>query len=119
MRCGSGRRGLPGCAFSSFGAFCWSAWNISLYGQGFRVLAGPGSSSLDLAQAAHAPQAEQGRPEQPMKRLYLLRHAKAAPADPAQDDHGRELTVRGMHDADAMARYLRKNGFVPDLMLVS
>jgi phosphohistidine phosphatase len=54
-----------------------------------------------------------------MKRLYLLRHAKAVPADPAVDDHGRELTVRGMHDASAMARYLRKSGFVPDLMLVS
>jgi phosphohistidine phosphatase len=54
-----------------------------------------------------------------MKRLYLLRHAKAVPADPGRDDHGRELTVRGMHDAGAMARYLRKNGFVPDLMLIS
>jgi phosphohistidine phosphatase len=54
-----------------------------------------------------------------MKRLYLLRHAKAVPADPALDDHARELTVRGMHDAGAMARYLRKNGFIPDLMLIS
>jgi phosphohistidine phosphatase len=54
-----------------------------------------------------------------MKRLYLLRHAKAVPADPALDDHARELTVRGMHDASAMARYMRKNGFVPGLMLIS
>ena len=54
-----------------------------------------------------------------MKRLYLLRHAKAVPADPGLDDHGRELTVRGMHDAAAMARYLRKNGFAPDLILAS
>jgi phosphohistidine phosphatase len=54
-----------------------------------------------------------------MKRLYLLRHAKAVPADPAADDHGRELTVRGMHDAAAMARYIRKNGFAPSLLLVS
>ena len=54
-----------------------------------------------------------------MKRLYLLRHAKAVPADPDLDDHARALTVRGMHDAAAMARYLRKNNFVPDLMLVS
>jgi phosphohistidine phosphatase len=54
-----------------------------------------------------------------MKRLYLLRHAKAVPADPALDDHARELTVKGMHDAAAMARYLRKNGFVPDLILSS
>jgi phosphohistidine phosphatase len=54
-----------------------------------------------------------------MKRLYLLRHAKAVPADPALDDHARELTVRGMHDAGAMARYLRKNGFLPGLLLIS
>src|ERR1700690_2884320 len=54
-----------------------------------------------------------------MKRLYLLRHAKAVPADPELDDHARALTVRGMHDAAAMARYLRKNNFIPDLILVS
>ena len=54
-----------------------------------------------------------------MKRLYLLRHAKAVPAEPELDDHARALTVRGMHDAGAMARYLRKNNFVPELMLVS
>jgi phosphohistidine phosphatase len=54
-----------------------------------------------------------------MKRLYLLRHAKAVPAEPALEDHDRELTVRGMHDAGAMARYMRKNGFIPDLILSS
>ncbi len=54
-----------------------------------------------------------------MKRLYLLRHAKAVPADPALDDHARELTMRGMHDAGAIARYIRKNGFQPDLLWVS
>ena len=54
-----------------------------------------------------------------MKRLYLLRHAKAVPAEPALEDHGRELTVRGMHDTGAMARYMRKNGFIPDLILSS
>ena len=54
-----------------------------------------------------------------MKRLYLLRHAKAVPAEPGLDDHARALTVRGMHDAGAMARSLRKNGFVPELMLIS
>src|SRR5579872_6991342 len=54
-----------------------------------------------------------------MRRLYLLRHAKAVTADPALDDHDRALTVRGMHDASAMARYMRKNGFLPDLILCS
>jgi phosphohistidine phosphatase len=54
-----------------------------------------------------------------MKRLYLLRHAKAVPAEPALEDHDRALAVRGMHDAGAMARYMRKNGFIPDLVLSS
>jgi phosphohistidine phosphatase len=54
-----------------------------------------------------------------MKRLYLMRHAKAVPADPQADDHARELTVRGMHDASAIARYMCKNGFEPRLLLVS
>jgi phosphohistidine phosphatase len=54
-----------------------------------------------------------------MKRLYLLRHAKAVPPDPQVDDHARELTVRGMHDASAIARYIRKNGFEPQLLLAS
>jgi phosphohistidine phosphatase len=54
-----------------------------------------------------------------MKRLYLLRHAKAVPPDPQADDHARELTVRGMHDASAIARYIRKNGFEPQLLLAS
>jgi phosphohistidine phosphatase len=63
----------------------------------------------------HADFAGQGS----VKRLYLLRHAKAVPADPERDDFARELTVRGMHDAASMARYLRKNEMVPDLLLVS
>ena len=54
-----------------------------------------------------------------MKRLYLLRHAKAVAAGPAQDDFARELTVRGMQDAAAMARYLAKNEMRPDLILAS
>jgi phosphohistidine phosphatase len=54
-----------------------------------------------------------------VKRLYLLRHAKAVTADPRADDFARELTVRGMHDAAEMARYLRKNDMRPDVILVS
>ena len=54
-----------------------------------------------------------------MKRLYLLRHAKAVPPEPALEDHDRALAVRGMHDAGAMARYMRKNGFLPELVLSS
>ena len=54
-----------------------------------------------------------------MKRLYLLRHAKAVPADAESDDFDRELAVRGMHDAAGIARYLRKNEMRPDLILAS
>ena len=54
-----------------------------------------------------------------MKRLYILRHAKAATAEPGQDDHARALTVRGIADAEAMARYLRKNEAKLDRVLIS
>ncbi len=54
-----------------------------------------------------------------MKRLYILRHAKAAPAEPGGDDHARALTLRGIADAEAMARYLRKNDARPDRVLIS
>lgn len=54
-----------------------------------------------------------------MKRLYILRHAKAAQAEAGQDDHARALTVRGIADAEAMARYLRKNGAKLDRVLIS
>ena len=54
-----------------------------------------------------------------MKRLYILRHAKAQLADPGQDDHARALTLRGVADAEAMAHYLRKSGARIDRVLVS
>jgi phosphohistidine phosphatase len=56
---------------------------------------------------------------QVMKRLYILRHAKAAQSEPGQDDHARALTLRGLADAEAMAHYLRKNGARPDRVLIS
>ena len=54
-----------------------------------------------------------------MKRLYILRHAKAQQGEPGQDDHARALTLRGVADAEAMARYLRKSGARIDRVLVS
>ena len=42
-----------------------------------------------------------------MKRLFLLRHAKAQPQDGAVEDFDRPLMLVGMQDAGAMARYLR------------
>jgi phosphohistidine phosphatase len=53
-----------------------------------------------------------------MKRLYLLRHAKAAPDD-GGGDHERPLAVRGKHDAPAMGQWIAKHGFRPDLVLCS
>lgn len=54
-----------------------------------------------------------------MKRLFLLRHAKAQPADGGSEDFDRTLLFSGMQDAAAMARYLRKNNYQVDLILCS
>jgi phosphohistidine phosphatase len=54
-----------------------------------------------------------------VKRLLLLRHAKAVPGGAKVDDHGRELAARGRSDAPTMGRYMRKHDFVPDLVLCS
>jgi phosphohistidine phosphatase len=54
----------------------------------------------------------------PPRRLLLLRHAKSAwPEDVA--DHDRPLAGRGRRDAPAIGRWLRKSGFVPELVLCS
>ena len=54
-----------------------------------------------------------------MKRLFLLRHAKAQPADGSIEDFDRTLLLSGMQDASAMARYLRKADHRLDLILCS
>lgn len=54
-----------------------------------------------------------------MRRLLLLRHAKAEPGAAEQEDHDRTLTERGVADAAAMARYLRKQGYIPSRILCS
>ena len=54
-----------------------------------------------------------------MKRLFLLRHAKAQPADGSTEDFDRTLLLSGMQDASAMARYLRKGDYRLDLILCS
>lgn len=54
-----------------------------------------------------------------MKRLFLLRHAKAAPAESGTEDFDRTLMLSGMQDAGAMARYLRKNDHAVELILCS
>lgn len=54
-----------------------------------------------------------------MKRLYLLRHAKAVPPDDEAQDHDRVLADRGRRDAAAMGHYLAHRGMVPALLLAS
>jgi phosphohistidine phosphatase len=54
-----------------------------------------------------------------MRRLLLLRHAKTERAKPGEKDRDRQLTARGRADAPAIAAYLARHGFAPDLALVS
>lgn len=54
-----------------------------------------------------------------MKRLFLLRHAKAQPADGSTEDFDRTLLLSGMQDGAQMARYLRKSEYRIDLILCS
>jgi phosphohistidine phosphatase len=46
-----------------------------------------------------------------LHRLLLLRHAKAEPGTPDQEDHDRALTERGLADAAAMARMMKIQGY--------
>lgn len=54
-----------------------------------------------------------------MKRLFLLRHAKAVPADGGTEDFDRTLMLSGMQDGAHMARFLRKSDYTVDLILCS
>lgn len=54
-----------------------------------------------------------------MRRLLLLRHAKAEPAAVGGDDHARPLIERGRDDACLIAQYMRSQELEPDLILSS
>jgi len=54
-----------------------------------------------------------------MRRLILMRHAKAEPRAGGSDDFDRPLTKRGRRDAAVVAGALAQNGLIPDLALVS
>jgi phosphohistidine phosphatase len=55
-----------------------------------------------------------------MRRLLLLRHAKADPRDRgAARDHQRALAERGRDDAPRIGRYLASESIIPELALVS
>jgi phosphohistidine phosphatase len=53
-----------------------------------------------------------------MKRLLLLRHAKAE-RDSDDGDHGRKLSARGRDDAARMGAHLNTKGWSPDCVLSS
>ena len=53
-----------------------------------------------------------------MRRLLLLRHAKAA-QDTGEGDHARILTDRGRRDAARMGQVMDTRGYIPDLVLCS
>ncbi|PKH41924.1 phosphohistidine phosphatase [Nocardioides alpinus] len=52
-----------------------------------------------------------------LRRLVVMRHAKAEPTAPS--DHDRALAARGRGDAAHAGRWLREQGIVPDAALVS
>ncbi|MBV9045999.1 MAG: histidine phosphatase family protein [Alphaproteobacteria bacterium] len=54
-----------------------------------------------------------------MKRLLLLRHAKTEPAGAGVEDHDRKLMARGRDDAPKLGRYIREQGYAPELILSS
>ncbi|HWL30637.1 MAG TPA: histidine phosphatase family protein [Xanthobacteraceae bacterium] len=54
-----------------------------------------------------------------MRRLLLLRHAKAETAKPGRRDHDRILAERGRSDAEGLGVYLTRHTLVPDQALVS
>lgn len=54
-----------------------------------------------------------------MRRLLLLRHAKAERAEPSERDFDRRLAARGREDASLVGAYLARHGFVPDRIVVS
>jgi len=55
----------------------------------------------------------------PVKRLFILRHAKSSWDDPGLDDHERPLAPRGQRACKVMAEYLRTNAIEPELVLCS
>jgi phosphohistidine phosphatase len=54
-----------------------------------------------------------------VKRLLLLRHAKAIPGDAKTDDHERALDARGQQDAPLMGAEMHHRLYTPDLALCS
>jgi len=54
-----------------------------------------------------------------MKTIYLVRHAAAAKGKPKSPDRKRALNKNGRKEAMKMAKKLKKNGMLPDLLVSS
>ena len=54
-----------------------------------------------------------------MRRLLLLRHAKAERSRPGERDHDRKLAARGREDAPKLGTYIVRHGLMPDRVIVS
>ncbi len=54
-----------------------------------------------------------------MKRLYILRHAKAELGSADMDDHDRPLAKRGLENAASLALYLQERVLLPEQVLCS
>lgn len=54
-----------------------------------------------------------------MKQILLMRHAKAGWENPLLKDFDRPLTERGIKDAFAMGEFIRKSGYLPDMIISS
>lgn len=57
--------------------------------------------------------------ERPLSELYLLRHAKAVPAEEGSADRDRPLEPRGRRAAQAMGTWIGEHHLLPDLILCS
>lgn len=58
-------------------------------------------------------------PQKSMRRLLLLRHAKAERSAPGASDRERALTDRGRKDAAKIGAYMAGHALIPDRVLVS
>jgi phosphohistidine phosphatase len=54
-----------------------------------------------------------------MRRLILLRHAKAERSEPGMADNSRALIDRGRKDAAKIGGYMAGHGLIPDRVLIS
>ena len=54
-----------------------------------------------------------------MKNLLLMRHGKSSWKDDSLEDHERPLKKRGRRDSKLIAKVIKKNNLIPDLILSS